>query len=147
MKTVTLFQAKDGSNHTTPKACKDHEASLLLAPAAHAFVGSAAVAASKHVSDNERGSQVIYMEDLAGFIVDNADQLRKLLTEPLIVRRPRKPKVAAKEIVAEVNAELDELLEDIAAKDDAKSAPEVTKADVAVDVDAEQLEAMIAELA
>lgn len=93
MKKVTLYQAKDGSNHATPKACKEHDAKLLVKPAAEAFVASLDPSAPGFDvihTDDDMAVLAVSVTDLAHFIVAHADALRKVLTEPLIVRRPRK---------------------------------------------------------
>jgi hypothetical protein len=84
MKKVIVFQAKDGSTHGTPKACKAHDAKLLLAPAIAGFV--------KTLDTEVYGGA--FLAQLEAVIGANADALRTALTEPLITRRPRKAKAA-----------------------------------------------------
>jgi hypothetical protein len=95
MKKVILYQAKDGSNHATPKLCAEHDRKLLLAPAVEAFVAGLDDAS---FAKDDRDNDVIYSDGLASFIVANADALRKVLTEPLITRRPRKNKAAKADV-------------------------------------------------
>lgn len=101
MKKVTVYQAKDGTNFPTPKECAEHDKKLKLAPAIKAFAERTFTAhVTPGVQADDRGQPVIYMDDsqdLADFISAHAEELTKALTEPLIIRRPRKAK---KELIA-----------------------------------------------
>jgi|GEM_PF-3142505 len=96
---VTMYKAQDGSIHAKKADMEAHNLTLRLKPAADKFV--AALDYSQFYKD-DRGNNVIYPEDdLADFIVRNADGLRRLLNDVLVVRRPRK-KATAKESAVSV---------------------------------------------
>ena len=99
MAKVIMFEAKDGSIHKTQKECEAVNLSLRLLPAARTFAHGVR-ADHVGVTTDENSYVVIQQCDLASFIVANADNLRKLLNDALIVKRPRKTKPVAAEAVA-----------------------------------------------
>lgn len=108
MKKVTVYQAKDGQKFDTPKECADHDKKLKLAPAIEAFsnkIRTDRFSATGVSSANDDADRAIYIEDLAEFIAAHSEELTKALTEPLIVRRPRKvKKPAGAEALAEAGS-------------------------------------------
>lgn len=86
---VTMYKATDGTLVATQKERDALNAKLRLKPAAEAFVSGLPDGV---FATDERDNAVIYVDDLALFIVNHADALRKLLNEAQVVRRPRKAK-------------------------------------------------------
>lgn len=102
MTKVIMYQAADGSLHKTLKEKEAKNVELRLKPAADAFV--AGLDATDFNSD-DRDQPCLYRDNVAEFIVKNADGLRKLLNDVLVVRRPRKVKKAAAQPAAAAGSE------------------------------------------
>lgn len=97
MAKVTMHKANDGSLHNTAKECEAQNTKLRLAPAVDAYVNSLGATTTPGLKQDSNGGYSIAIEDLPKFLVEQADPLRKILNEALIVRRKRQAKkVAAK---------------------------------------------------
>lgn len=83
---VTLHKSTDGELHSTAKECAKRNIELRVR-----------AIAEKTTFNLERFDQ---SDDIRTFIADNHEVLRKILTESLIVRRPRKPKLQVGMVVA-----------------------------------------------
>jgi hypothetical protein len=92
MTKVTMYQATDGSLHKTLKDKEAHNIKLRLKPAAEEFVSALTL---DHFRRDDNGNHVVYADNLSDFIVNNADALRKILNDVLVVRRSRKAKKPA----------------------------------------------------
>lgn len=91
MAKVTMHKANDGSLHNTAKECEARNTTLRLAPTVEAFVTEIP---DEIFSGDSEGCDLLYRSDLSRFIIDNADALRKILNDALIVRRKKAIKKA-----------------------------------------------------
>lgn len=92
---VTLHKSTDGNLHDTAKACAKHDIKLrVLAVACVASFDTGAF------TNDERGGRSLDLVDLAGFVADNEEVLRKVLADSLVVRRSRKVKAKVSDVSA-----------------------------------------------
>lgn len=92
---VTLHKSTDGTLHDTAKACAKHDIKLrVLAVACVATFDTGAF------TDDDHGDQKMNLNDLAGFVADNEEVLRKVLADSLVVRRSRKIKAKVSDVPA-----------------------------------------------
>jgi len=95
MAIVKMHQAKDGSLHKTAAQCAEHEVKIRLAPAIDKFLENIKMETPGLVNAAEVSLTEGVFFDLAalpGFLVANAEELRKLLNGALVTPKPRKPK-------------------------------------------------------
>ncbi len=84
---VTLYKSTDGKLFETHEEFAKHEASLKIAQAA-----DTAEFNTDAFSDDDRGNRVLFLEDIPAFVADNADKLRAILNDAVVVKRGRKAK-------------------------------------------------------
>lgn len=87
---VVLHKSTDGVLHESAKLCAAHNVELRVKTA---LAGVSLNCDS--LEDSDRGSRVLYSEDIDKFIAANHVALRKLLNDALIVKRPRKARKSA----------------------------------------------------
>ena len=92
MAKVTMHKATDGSLHETAKACDLRNQKVRLGPIVATFCDELLLEYTPGFSRDTDGDDVIHINDLPEFITEHAEQLRKVLAEALVARRPRKPK-------------------------------------------------------
>lgn len=82
---VNAFKSSDGTLHETFEAHKAHEEALLISKK----LGEKTLDLSGVTYEDDRGNIAIAPESLAQFIKQNADTLRTILNESLVVKRGR----------------------------------------------------------
>jgi hypothetical protein len=102
MAKVTMHKATDGSLHDTAAKCTQHDIGQRILKAVDA--ASFNMDAGYTPDDQDEPYKVISQDDLSKFIAQNADVLRKILNGALIVKRPRKSKVASPTVAAQFAA-------------------------------------------
>lgn len=88
MAKVVMHKANDGALFEKAKECDAHNVKLRLKPAVKEFAEG--LGADSHGVTRTEHSHAVFIQDMPDFIAENADKLRAILNESLIVRKPRK---------------------------------------------------------
>jgi hypothetical protein len=100
MAIVRMHQAKDGSVHKTAAECAKHEVNLRLTPAIEKFVNNIKEGTPGLTDGADITSGMFFdLTALPAFLIENAEELRKLLNDALTTKKPRKAKDANAEKV------------------------------------------------
>ena len=83
---VTMHKADDGSIHDNAKACKARNVETRFYAAYNEAVLNDNVAYI-----NDEGNRVVNFSEVAEFIMDNRDLMRKLLNDAFVVKRTAAP--------------------------------------------------------
>ena len=86
MAKITMHKSSDGVLHETAKACNKHEVAQRVLKASESYADFIVP------YDDFDDRTTVQVESLPLFIAQNADALRKILNDALIVKRPRKAK-------------------------------------------------------
>jgi len=93
MAKVTLFRTTDGQLHETEAAHDAHQRRLRAKPALEALVENTLWSFNAIEANGGKDKDIIFRDQLANFINDHADNIRKILTDSLTAKRaPRKLK-------------------------------------------------------
>lgn len=91
MAKVVMHKANDGTLFEKAKDCDTHNMKLRLKPTVKEFAENLDIS-SYGVERDDRENLVVFIEDLPDFIAAHADQLRNILNNALVIRKPRKVK-------------------------------------------------------
>jgi hypothetical protein len=97
MAKVTMHQALDGSLHQTAKECEAHDARVRMEPEVLKFATGLAAPTNGFSFPAPDGQTHVTVQpiDMASFLVENADTLRKIFNDAQIVRRAKRGSQAA----------------------------------------------------
>jgi hypothetical protein len=101
----TGFLAPDGSTHESLKKATDYTRDLKIKAALADF--ALVTSANPGVTEDERGSTVIYAEDLPIFLLAHKADILAAFAQDVLMRAPRQSRAAAAKVTAEPTATAD----------------------------------------